>query len=326
MNTLGGRILSGLKTGLSSAFSMLIVMVPISLVVLILKMTGILAVVAGFFSPLMALAGLPGNTALVFITAGLTNIYSAIAVLLPLGLDPRGITIIAIMCLISHNLPVELGVMKKTGSSVAFMLILRVGTAFLMGIVLNQLIPHPAGDTISVILTPAAGNTGFTLAFWLTPGFLQNISSWALDSLSLSVKIIILISLLMTLQVLLKEYRILDALTRFFSPLIRLLGLPPRVSFHWLILQSLGLAYGAGVMIAEVKNGQLTPEDGDKLNTHAAICHSLLEDTLLFAGIGAFAVWITIPRLCAAALAVWMRRGVEYLLLRLSRLRKQEAD
>ena len=41
------------------------------------------------------------------------------------------------------------------------------------------------------------------------------------------------------------------------------------------------------------------------LNRSIAICHSLLEDTLLFVAIGAWALWITMPRLVLAAAAVW---------------------
>jgi hypothetical protein len=43
-----------------------------------------------------------------------------------------------------------------------------------------------------------------------------------------------------------------------------------------------------------------------------AVCHSLLEDTLLFYVIGAWVLWITVPRLVLAALVVWAYRGMMF--------------
>jgi hypothetical protein len=60
--------------------------------------------------------------------------------------------------------------------------------------------------------------------------------------------------------------------------------------------------------VEEVSRHDITPRDAQLLNRSIAICHSLLEDTLLFAAIGAWVLWITLPRLVIAAGVVWTYR------------------
>jgi spore maturation protein SpmB len=105
-------IAPALKTGLW----IIKITVPVSFCVLLLKLTGLLPVIAGLFAPFFALFGMPGESALVFVTAGLVNIYACIGVMETLGLGGHTVTILALMCLISHSLLVETAVQKKTGS------------------------------------------------------------------------------------------------------------------------------------------------------------------------------------------------------------------
>ncbi|MEN6417168.1 MAG: transporter, partial [Armatimonadota bacterium] len=76
-----------------------------------------MAVISGFLAPLMRLIGLPGQAALVFLSGALLNNYSAIAVMGTVALSLRDATILAVMCVICHNLLVETTVMKSAGSS-----------------------------------------------------------------------------------------------------------------------------------------------------------------------------------------------------------------
>jgi hypothetical protein len=90
---------------------------------------------------------------------------------------------------------------------------------------------------------------------------------------------------------------------------MRVFGLPDDAAFLWVVSNTLGLAYGAGVLKREVADGNLSREHGDLLNHHIAVSHSLLEDTLLFVALGVPALWITVPRIVLAMLAVWERRA-----------------
>jgi spore maturation protein SpmB len=280
----------------------LVITVPISLGVLILKLTGILFVIARFCEPLFAWFGLPGESALVFVTAGLVNIYACIAVIDALDLTGRTITILALMCLISHNLAVETAVQKKTGTSFFLILLVRLCASFAGAFALNLLLsPNSPPQSI-------AGTYGAVAV----AGWGVELKLWAATIAVLCVKILILITLLMILQRILEEFGVIQRLSQFLKYPLMILGLPHQAAFLWIVANTLGLAYGAGVIIDHVARGRLNREHADILNYHIAVSHSLLEDTLLFAAIGAAVGWITIPRVLLAGLAVWIKRGIHW--------------
>ena len=84
-------------------------------------------------------------------------------------------------------------------------------------------------------------------------------------------------------------------------------------SFSILAGQLLGITYGAGILIREATRGNLSREDIFFIGTFLIICHSLIEDVLLFVLFGAN-YWVIIGvRLTAALL-------VSFSLLRLFRV------
>lgn len=281
-----------LKTGLW----LVKITIPISFAVTLLNYFGVISIIAQWLNPLFGLMGLPGEASLVFITSIFLNIYSAIAVIGQLPLTIREITILAVMCLIAHNLIVETAVQKKTGSKAWHMVALRLGWGIASGFILNLILPQNMGAST-------------TVAAPLGEDFITILLHWAKSASWLTLKIIILVSLLMILQQLLKEFGIIKYLSRFFSPALKVFGLPQSTSFLWIVANTLGLAYGSAALIEEVKAGAVPPAHADLLNYHIAISHSNLEDLLLFAAIGAPVIWILIPRLIIATVSVWLRRG-----------------
>jgi spore maturation protein SpmB len=291
-----------LRTGLR----ILVITIPISLGVLILKLTGLLHVIALLCEPLFAWFGLPGESALVFVTAGLVNIYACIAVIETLGLTGRTITILALMCLISHNLAVETAVQKKTGTSFGRIIAVRLSASFAGAFALNLLLP---ADSQQQVL--AAGYGALASA-----GLWVELKAWAVTVLVLCTKILMLITVLMMLQRILEEFGVIQWISRFLKYPLMVFGLPHPTAFLWIVANTLGLAYGAGVIIDHVERGRLDRNDADILNYHIAVSHSLLEDTLLFVAIGAAVGWITIPRVILAGIVVWIKRLVDRLRLR----------
>ena len=98
-------------------------------------------------------------------------------------------------------------------------------------------------------------------------------------------------------------------LSRLFAPIMKLFGLPREASFLWIVINVVGYAYGAGIIEEQVHEGSMKPQDADLLNHHAAISHSLLEDSVLFLAVGIPFLWITLPRLVLAILVVWLERA-----------------
>ena len=299
-----------IKTGLW----LLSITVPVSFAVLLMKLTGLLQVVARLFEPLFSLFGLPGESALVFVTACFLNIYSCIAVIETLGLTGRTVTILALMCLISHNLPVESAVQKKTGTNFFRITAVRLIASFVGAFALNLLLPE---DSQQLVLNSNNGEI-------IVNGVWLEIKTWLVDITYLCVKIMILVMGLMILQRVLEEFRITHFLSRLLKYPLMILGVPHEAAFLWIVANTLGLAYGAGVIVDHVESGRLSREHANILNYHIGISHSLLEDTCLFLAIGVSVWWITIPRVILAAIVVWLKRMIDFIRSSLARQKKQK--
>ena len=218
---------SALPSGLKTAIWLLKITIPVSFAVMLMSYFGIIEFIAQYTSPIFKLIGLPGVAAIVIITSIFTNIYSVVAVLTALALPAREGTIIAVMCLISHGFIIETAVMKKTGSNAIRMLFLRLIASFMVGWLLNLIIPGSSLEGISIIGSSKVA-------------FSEELMKWSLLILKTVLKIMILINLLLILQKLLEEFGILKWLIKPLSPLMILFGLPKETSFSWIIANTLG--------------------------------------------------------------------------------------
>lgn len=272
------------------------IIIPTSLVVTILQHFGAISFISVLLTPVFSLIGLPGESAIVFISSIFLPLYAPIAIIANLALNMREITILALMCLISHNMIVETAIQRKTGSSYPVMFLLRIITSFISAAMLNWLLPESMGE-------------GYSSQIMIEQnGFSAMILQWLVSAGWLIVKIVLIITGLMILQNILKEFKILTFLSSAFAPLMKIFGLSKDSSFLWLVGQTLGLTYGSAVMIEQVEEKEIDAPDANLLNYHIAINHSLLEDTLLFVAIGVPVLWITFPRILLAIVAVWIVR------------------
>ncbi len=290
-------VMAGLRKSVGTAWFLLRIMVPVSLVVALLGWSGLLGRIASLFAPLMKLIGLPGEAALAFLSGALLNNYSAIAVMGSLSLNMKHVTILAVMSLVCHNLLVETTVMKKAGSSATKMVVLRIASALVLAWLLNLLVP----DSLSRIPFSSAQG-GAKPSFWLM------LSGWAKSTGALTVKIILIVVAIMVTQKLLEEFSVMSFLSRTFAPLMGLFGLPRSASFLWLVINGVGYAYGAGIIVAEIEAGKMKPQESDLFNHHAAITHSLLEDSFLYSAISVSLFWLIVPRILLSIAVVWIER------------------
>jgi hypothetical protein len=191
---------------------------------------------------------------------------------------------------------VETSIQKKTGSSYAVMFLLRIATSFIAAYLLNLFLPDHMGNSTAVEKEI------------IHPDISSMLIYWAKGAAGLSLKITLIVTGLMILQQILKEFNIMQFLSRTFAPLMSVFGLSRESSFLWFVAQILGLTYGSAVMIEQAENNEIKREDANLLNYHIAINHSLLEDTLLFVAIGVPVLWITFPRILLATIVVWVVR------------------
>jgi hypothetical protein len=269
------------------------IILPTSLAVSLLQYFGVISWLSVWLTPVFSFIGLPGESSIVFISSLFLPLYAPIAIIATLPLSMREITILALMCLISHNMIVESAIQKKTGSSYLTMFLVRIFSSFTAAFLLNLMLPDKVGG--NHVITEALVHADMWAMLW----------HWVKSAGSLTVKIVLIITALMMLQNILKEFKILDFLSKTFAPLMGIFGLSRNSSFLWFVGQILGLTYGSAVMIDQVEQKEISRKDANLLNYHIAINHSLLEDTLLFVAIGVPVLWITFPRIFLAMAVVW---------------------
>lgn len=270
-------------------------MIPISLAVTLMQHFGILAWIATWINPLFVHFGLPGESAVAFISGATAGTYAGIAAMMSIPLTMKQASILALMIALCHALPMECAVNKKTGSSFWKMGAIRIVMALICAFCLNIILPDMQEKYI--YLGAEADSS-----FW------EVMKIWGVSQIKMSLMVVLIIYSLMVVQRLLEAYRLLDPLSRLLSPLMAVFGLPRHASYMWLVGNVLGISYGSAVMVELEEKGLVTREEANDVNYHLIMNHSMLEDTIVFAATGISALLLIITRLCFALLLVWGRR------------------
>ncbi|HET9571513.1 MAG TPA: nucleoside recognition domain-containing protein [Bacteroidales bacterium] len=306
MNQTMQRLESAAKSGLPKAkrtiLWLLKMILPISLAVRLLQYTGILQYISNLLNPVFQAVGLPGEASIAFVSSVFLPLYAPIAIASSLSLTIRQLTILGIMCLISHNTLVETAIQKKTGSNFAFIWILRISMSFVAAFIWNWVLPMDMGVAREMAVS-VVGEQTFGTVLWI----------WAQGAVALSLKIAVIVTALMVLQHVLEEFHVMDMLSKTFAPIMRFMGLSKNSSFLWFVANIIGLTYGSAIIIEQVQEGKISPKDARLLNNHLAISHSLLEDTSLWVVVGVPLFWVTVPRVALAILVVWSVKGFQKL-------------
>ncbi|MDR2936451.1 MAG: nucleoside recognition protein [Rikenellaceae bacterium] len=248
---LGQSAWRSVPPALRSAVRILKLTLSVTLVVSYLNYAGVIAWAARLLEPLFGHLGLPGEAVSVFLTSVLVNIYAAIAVIDTIGFDYRAVVILAVMCLIAHNLIVETAIQRKTGSRAAFIVPLRIGAALIAGSGLNLILPAAMDGRL------VFGGVATAIPASWSGVFMQ----WMVASVWLSLKMLCLIVGLNVLQSVLREFGLIDALIWPLRPAMRVFGLPRSTSFLWVVANCVGLAYGGAVMTGEIEKGEIPLRD-----------------------------------------------------------------
>lgn len=130
----------GFRSGCETTWELAKVVVPTAVLVTLFKASGLLGWLAEVFAPYMRFLGLPGDAAIVLFSGYFVNLYAAAGSILALQLTIREITILAVMLGFCHSLLVELPISKKAGSSIIYVLFLRLGFSILSGVILGGIL------------------------------------------------------------------------------------------------------------------------------------------------------------------------------------------
>lgn len=278
-----------------SAKWLLSLMIPISLAVTLLGHLGVLEWIAGYLNPLFVHLGLPGASAVVFISGAAAGTYAGVAAMMSVHMTMREATIIAIMIGICHSLPMECSVVRKTGSSFWKMGLIRLVMAFVSALYLNTVLPDMPEQYMYIGAAPDSS-------------LLEVLQTWVISQIKLTCMVFGIIYSLMVLQRLIEVYGLLKPLSNLFAPLMTLFGLPRSTAYLWLVGNVLGLSYGAAVMLELQEKDIINRKDTNDMNYHLIMNHSMLEDTLVFAVTGISAIWILTTRMLFALIVVWNRK------------------
>jgi len=139
MPTIAEPVKKGLHKSLKLLWLLVKIIVPVSCLVALLEHFGFIESIAGFFTPAMALFGLPGEATIALLFSYFVNFYAALGVITTINLTAQQITVLAVMIGICHELPVETVVCSYTGLKIPTAAALRITASLGAGLALNQI-------------------------------------------------------------------------------------------------------------------------------------------------------------------------------------------
>lgn len=286
-----GTLYRGLQQGGSTAWTLGKIIFPITLMVTILQFTPVLPWLIEFFAPVMAVFGLSGEAAVPLVLGNALNLYAGIGAIVSFEFTVKEVFIMAVMLSFSHNLFIESAVASRVGVKWWLIVGIRVGLALFAGIVIN-LVWQGGSEQAQYGMIEASETVP---AGW-GEIMLQGLQTAFIAVLQLA---LIVIPLMVIMQYL-REYGWLNVFSDKFAPATKMLGMEKNTSMTMVAGLTIGLAYGAGLMIQAVKEDGVSRKDMSLALIFLVACHAVVEDTVIFIPLG-IPVWpLLIIRLVTA--------------------------
>jgi len=297
------HLLSLSKDIVAVYWTLIKIMVPTLILVKGLELIGAVDWLAHLLSPLMKFVGLPDAMGLVWAASILTNIYTSMAVYFELAADnPLSIaqvSVLGLLLLIGHAIPIEGAIAKKAGVRWRVTLLIKLFGSLVLGAILN------ATYSITNWLQEPA------VMLWKPDQQSTSLIDWAYGQLELLFIIFFIITALLSLLKVLNLLGIERVIHRLLEPALRFIGVGKEAANTTVIGVTLGLSFGGGLLIQEAKAGHMKKKDVFLSMCFLALCHSLIEDTLLMMMLGAHLSAILWARLVFSLLAIaWLARWV----------------
>ncbi|CDQ39042.1 MULTISPECIES: nucleoside recognition domain-containing protein [Virgibacillus] len=276
-----GILHRGLQQGLHTTWTLGKVIFPITLIVTILQFTPVLPWVIEQLTPLMGLIGLSGEAAVPLVLGNSLNLYAGIAAIVSFDFTVKEVFIMAVMLSFSHNLFIESAVASKVGVSWWLIAGIRIALAIVSAVIINLVWNGGSEQAAYGFISngdPALDGWGEIV--------LQGIQTAIIAVGQLA---LIVIPLMVVMQFL-REKGWLTILSNKFAPFTKVLGMKENTSMTMVAGLTIGLAYGAGVMIQAVKEDGVEKKDMILALIFLVSCHAVVEDTLVFIPLG-IPVW-----------------------------------
>ena len=269
------------------------IMIPTLIVVKILQEFGFVDILNNFLSPLMFLVGLPEEIGIVVTTTILTSPYTGLAVLagLPLenGLTSAQASVLGLLILFAHSLPIEALICRRAGVRIRATIFVRLILGFLFCVMLHQFLN--ATNLLSsqaTIIIPFSEPSPILL-------------DWVINQIKTLFIIFIIIVLIVILIEIYNYIGIQSLIELSLKPFLNLIGVGERASTIAVVGVTLGIGFGGGLLIQEVKSGKIKYKDVFGVITLIGMLHSVIEDTGLVSLMGAN-IFITLLLRCILTL------------------------
>lgn len=259
--------------------ALLKVLVPALIVVKVLDELGATVWLGHLLAPLMQLLGLPPELGIAWAATLLTNIFTGLVVFFEIAgdmsLSVEQITVFSGLLLIGHSIPVEGAVARRAGVPWWATIVLRMGGALLFALLLATCYRLVGDDPRPAELV------------WRPEPAAPGLAGWLVNQLEALVMIFLIILALMALLAVLRRMGVERVIHIALSPLLRMLGIGRAAANVTVIGATLGLTYGAGLLIRDVDSGVMGKRDSVLALCFLGLCHSVIEDTLLILLLGA---------------------------------------
>ena len=254
------------------------VILPVVIVIRALELIGAIPFLAKFLEPLTSFIGIDGSLGLVWMAAILVNIYAGLAAFASLqaifDYSVAETTILGLIILIAHTLPIEVAIAKKSRISWIFNLSFRFINAIVAGKILNllftkyELFNEPNQSVLQV------------------PNELVSNFEWAtLQIQNFFIIFLIIFFIISTINVL-KAFGVWSFIIHIMKIPLSYLGMSEKVANIILIGLTLGISFGGGFLIEESKKNNISKKDILLSLSFLSLCHSIIEDTILILLLG----------------------------------------
>jgi len=254
------------------------VILPVVIIIRALELFGAIPYLAKFLEPLTSFIGIDGSLGLVWMAAILVNIYAGMAAFASLqsifDYSVAETTILGLIILIAHSLPIEVAIAQKSRVSGLFNLLFRFINAVIAGKILNYIF-------IKFDLFNEKNQSILEIPEKIT----SNLDWLILQSKNFFIIFLIIFLIISTINIL-KFIGLWQFIINILRIPLSYLGMSEKVANIILIGLTLGISFGGGFLIEESKKNNISKRDILLSLSFLSLCHSIIEDTILILLLG----------------------------------------